>query len=320
MKTFDEIYSELQKQDNRELYTTWKEAKKQNEKTKKIGAVLCLIMDTFFLFLLYKHITTLGSFLFLSFIVFFVLIINLIVFGVITTITKLSSKQSQFNTQYKDLVIKKMIANFYSNVEYFAYKPMPEYIYKQPNYEYYTRYQSDDYFEAQINNQYSIQMAKILTTEVENYEDLDGTTKTRTITKFHGLFAKIVMDQSINSEVRIMPNAKITLGINKVNMDSSEFEKHFDVTASNAIVAMQLLTSDVMEELVEFENKTKMKYDIYIKNNELFLRFYSGPMFEFGNFKKDVFDKDMLHQYFYMLNFTYHLSNRFIRIIKDSQL
>lgn len=320
MKTFDEIYNELQKEDNSKLNNAWKEAKKQNEKTKRIAAVICLIMDALFIFLFYKHITNLGSFLFLFFIVFFVFIINLIVFGVITTMTKLSSKQSQFNTQYKNLVIKKMITNFYSNVEYFAAKPMPEYIYKQPNYEYYTKYQSDDYFEAQISNQYSIQMAEILTKEEKKYKDSDGNIKTTTITKFHGLFAKIVMDKSINSELRIMQNGKIMLEKNKLNMDSSEFEKYFDVKASDTIVAMQLLTADVMEELIEFENKTNMKYDIYIKNNELFLRFHSGPMFEFENFKKDIFDRDMLHEYFYMLNFTYHLSNRLIRIINDIQI
>ena len=71
----------------------------------------------------------------------------------------------------------------------------------------------------------------------------------------------------------------------RLEMDSSEFEKYFDVKASDKILGMQLLTSDVMEELIEFQNKTKMKYDVYIKDNELYLRFHSGKMFEIGKLK-----------------------------------
>lgn len=53
--------------------------------------------------------------------------------------------------------------NFYDNLEYFPNKEMPEYIYDKLNYEYYNRYKSEDYLEAQINGKYSIQMAEILT-------------------------------------------------------------------------------------------------------------------------------------------------------------
>ena len=45
---------------------------------------------------------------------------------------------------------------------------MPEYIYENAGYEYYDCYSSDDYFEAQINNKYSIQMAEVLTKEKES--------------------------------------------------------------------------------------------------------------------------------------------------------
>ena len=112
-----------------------------------------------------------------------------------------------------------------------------------------------------------------------------------------------------------MQNGKFLLDKNKLNMDSSEFEKYFDVKTTNKIIAMQLLTSDVMEELIKFEDKTKMKYDIYIKNDELYLRFHSGAMFEIENLKKEILDKELIEKYFYMLNFTYNLSNKLINII-----
>lgn len=149
-------------------------------------------------------------------------------------------KQKQFNITYKNTVIKKIINNFYVNVEYFPYKSMPEYIYEQLEYEYYDKYESDDYFEEYIDGKYSIQMAEILTQEERKYKNSEGEKKARTITKFHGLFAKIIMDKSINSELRIMQNG--------------------------------------------------------------------------------VLNKDLIQKYFYMLNFTYNLSNRLINIVNDVQI
>ena len=71
------------------------------------------------------------------------------------------------------------------------------------------------------------------------------------------------MHKSIMGDLRITQNGSLMFD-KKLEMDSSEFEKYFDVQASNQIIGMQLLTTDVMEELVDFENKTKMKFDIII--------------------------------------------------------
>ena len=104
---------------------------------------------------------------------------------------------------------------------------MPEYIYENAGYEYYDCYSSDDYFEAQINNKYSIQMAEVLTKEKREHEDANGEKREEEIIEFNGLFAKIILDKNINSELRIMQNGKFLLDKNKLNMDSSEFEKIF---------------------------------------------------------------------------------------------
>lgn len=320
MKTFEEIYSELQNADNKELNDAWEEAKRESVKAKKIAGTICLLIDIVFIIVLFKNAINLRLPFFILFIITFALIINVIIFGIVIAITGVSKKQRQFNMEYKNMVIKKLINNFYNNLEYFPYKPMPEYIYKHLGYEHYDQYESDDYFEAQIDNKYSIQMAEVLTEEERTYKDSEGNTKTETITKFHGLFSKIIMDKSINSELRIMQDGKMILGKDKLNMDSSKFEKYFDVKASNSIVGMQLLTADVMEELIQFEDKTNMKYDIYIKNNELYLRFHSGKMFEVGNLKNGVLDKETIKKYFYMLNFTYNLSKKLIDLVNDTQI
>lgn len=99
-----------------------------------------------------------------------------------------------------------------------------------------------------------------------------------------------------------------------------EFEKYFDVSATNKIIGMQLLTADVMEELIDFENRTNMKYDMVINNNSIYLRFHCGPMFEPQALKKGIIDKKDIQKYFYMLNFTYNLSDKIIKIINETEI
>lgn len=317
MKTFDEIYQELKTEDMQEINKLYECVKKKSKDQKRIALIICAIVDILILFLVSAN---LKSVFFSMFAIMFIFIIDTVIYVIITLISGFSKEYKELNTQYKNIVIKKIINNFYDNLEYFPYKSMPEYIYENVGYEYYDCYSSDDYFEAQINNKYSIQMAEILTKEKREYEDANGEKREEEIIEFNGLFAKIILDKNINSELRIMQNGKFLLDKNKLNMDSSEFEKYFDVKTTNKIIAMQLLTSDVMEELIKFEDKTKMKYDIYIKNDELYLRFHSGAMFEIENLKKEILDKELIQKYFYMLNFTYNLSNKLINIINDTQI
>ena len=317
MKTFDEIYEELQSGDNKELNQVWQEAQKEKNRAKKITTTICLTIDILAIIIFISRGVKLNSIFFIMPLLMPILVINLFVFVIVNII--FSKNTNEYNKKYKQVVISKLMNNFYNNLEYFPNKEMPEYIYKKLQYEHYNKYSSDDYFEALINNQNSIQMAEVLTQEEETYRDSDGNTRTRTITKFHGLFVKIELDKSIDSDLKIWQNGTLFFG-KRLKMDSSEFEKYFDVQASNQIIGMQLLTADVMEELVYFVNKTNMKFDIYIKEKELYLRFHSGTMFEAYNLKKDALDKDLMQKYFYMLNFTYNLSSKLIKVINETQI
>ncbi|MBQ2835507.1 MAG: DUF3137 domain-containing protein [Clostridia bacterium] len=318
MKTFDEIYEELQSGDNNELNNLWKDAKNKSEKANKTALTICLIIDILAIILFFSIGIKVSSIFAIIPLLIPVLVINLFVYIIVNII--FSGKETiKYHQKYKSVVINKLMNNFYDNLEYFPNKEMPEYIYEKLQYEHYDIYESEDYMEGQINNKYSIQMAEIETKEEEEYKDSDGETQTREITKFHGLFAKIGMDKSINSELKIGQNGSFAFA-KSLKMDSSEFEKYFDVQASNQIIGMQLLTADVMEELIDFVNKTNMEFDIYIKENELYLRFHSGDMFEPANLKKGALDKDLIQKYFYMLNFTYNLSNRLIKLVNETEL
>lgn len=320
MKNFEDLFKEIE--ENQEIKKSWQEAREEQKKMNKIRGIIAIITIVLgFGFIILKM--NLNSYKeFNAFLIipslFFIFFVNLIAF-VITCL--LSKKQNAYKLEFKQVIIKKLISNFYDNLEYYPLKEMPERIYEKPNYdEYYNEYHSEDYFEGQIKNKYYIDMAEVFTEHVETHTDSEGNTHTTRTTIFHGLFAKVTSEKSITSELRIVQDKIGKYNKNRLNMDSSEFEKYFDVIADNKIIAMQLLTADVMEEMIEFENKTNMRFDIVIKENEIYLRFHCGNMFEPQAIKKGIINKAQLEKYFYMLNFTCNLSNRLIELINETEI
>lgn len=323
MKTFEEIYNDIQNNTTTEFNEAFSDHKAKKQKAKKISLTICLIGDLLFVIfaiIVISNLKGLGTLFFVMPSIMVAIIFNVLTYVIVYVCVGGSKQYSKLNSLYKNKIIQTLIANFYTNLEYFPNKEMPEYIYEKLDYEDYDTYESDDYFEALIDNKYSIQMAEIETQRIETEEDSDGDTHTRYITEFHGLFSKIIIDKSINSTLKITPNSIISLDSNKLNMDSSEFEKYFDVSASDKIIGMQLLTSDVMQDLVDFKIKTNMQYDITIINNEIYIRFHSGEMFEANNINNNSLDKSEIEKYFYMLNFTYNLSKKLIDVINETQI
>ena len=105
----------------------------------------------------------------------FALITNVLTFVIVSIILGVNKKQLQFNNRYKDIVIEKLISNFYNNLEYFPNKEMPRYIYEQPNYEDFNKYYSDE--EAidivKQDNSYKYYEMKIDEKMSEMYKDLE---------------------------------------------------------------------------------------------------------------------------------------------------
>ena len=312
MKTFEDIYQEITNSDNSEIKEAHEKAKIKQNKYRTIGIIIGLIINILVL------LSMINNFGFHS--IIFMLVIDLFIYIITNLAISMSKEQRKYLDLYKNKIIKKIIENFYTNLEYFPYKEIPEYIYKTGNYEYYEKYTSDDYFEALIDEKNSIQMAEVLTEEEREYKDSEGNIRKETIIKFHGLFAKVELEKSINSELRITKNQTGLFNRDKVKMDSVEFEKNFDVKSTNKIIAMQILTSDIMLELVEFLKLNKIKYDIYINNNELFIRFHCGAMFEVGKMKKGIMDKELVQRYYQILKFTYNVARKLIKTINEVEI
>lgn len=223
-KNFEEIITTIKENNSNQINAVWQEAISEKKRNNKTTIITCIIVD---IIIFYFISTSIKSFFsksdieVMNIVMFFIMFvfIDFIIYFLINII--FNKKQIQYKQIFKEVIIKELINNFYDNVEYLCSKEMPKQIYEEPKYgEDYNRYESEDYFEGQIGNKHSIQMAEIKTKKVEKYRDSKGNTHTRTTIIFHGIFSKIQTDKSINSELKIQRNGRYFFNRRRLEMDS----------------------------------------------------------------------------------------------------
>ena len=316
-KSFDDLYEDLLISDSEKFNAIAEKAKKEQRICITVFLILAVIIDCFLATRIFDFASGLNMPGFI-FILVPILVIDVFLYVIINL--PFSKNRNKYNYEFKNIIIEKLLHNFYNKINYTPNLKMPRDIYCEAQYkEYFNRYYSDDYMSGFLDDKYPFKMAEVKTQEETTTTDSDGNTSTSTTTKFHGLFAKIEMNKSINSNLFIGANTFIP-SKQRLEMDSQEFEKHFDVSASNPIIGMQLLTHDIMELLISFRKLTGIKYDISIYNNVMYLRFHTSNMFELKSIKKGAFDKEMLKKYFDVLDFTYTLSKTIIELIEKTEI
>lgn len=135
--------------------------------------------------------------------------------------------------------------------------------------------------------------------------------------KYEGIFSVSKLNYYVDNELRIYNSPyAINSTKNKVEMDSSDFEKYFNVNSSSEILSMQILTHDVMDDLVNFYKEYNIDLEIVIKGNNIYIRFDTGAMFEPNILKKST-DMNTLWVYYKIIKFITNFTNKTNKLIAN---
>lgn len=292
MKNFNEFYEEVIKQDEKEL-----EELRKKEKRKMLSVCGVIFISILLLYFLPSFLA-----------------IIIIVFLIIYTI-KVCSNSKEYVSEFKRRIINKMVKEFDEFKEYEPKSGIASVVYNQAKFESYDYYKSEDLIEGEILEKYPIKVGEVHTQE----ESTDSEGNSTVSTLFHGLFTQIQMPVNIGGYVKIHSDkgilGKVFNSNKKIEMDSSEFEKRFDVLATDKIIAMQVLTSDVMDTLINFMDSSKIKYEMTVIDGNIFIRFRTGAMFEPKIVKRSL-DYDTLKRYYDILSFIVEVSKEIIKAVE----
>ncbi len=179
----------------------------------------------------------------------------------------------------------------------------------------FNRFYDDDYISGTIDENVHINMCDL---HIQNVTGGGRNRHTEEI--FQGLFCKTNCNKNINTVIEITRNKiKFLNNQNRIEMDSSEFEEYFDVYSENKILTMQLLTSDVMETLIDFYKKYNLEFEIVFKNKNIYIRFFTGAMFEPKVFGSSM-DKQLLFMYFTILKFVLNVNRVVNKTLNEMEI
>ena len=321
MKSFDEIYRKIYSESNQEL----QKIKKANEKVdiKRFSTIIITILLLSLLSVIARYVikNSNNEILIISSIVLLPFIILLALFPMIKVY--LSTSKQDYKTVFKEKVVKELVTNMDNDFEYdlnTGKDPVGLYnAYNKSGFEAYHNYDAEDYVEGILDGKYPIRMAEVHT---EN-ESTDSEGHTHRYTVFHGIFGYIKCSKSITTTLKIRSDKGILgnlfAGKTKLEMDSPEFEKYFDINTGNKIVAMQILTHDVMELMVEYFKEYQIMYELTIRENQIYMRFHTGEVFE-PKMNKDALDYNMLKEYYGILEFIFRLSRAINKAIENTEV
>lgn len=220
----------------------------------------------------------------------------------------------EYIKEYKDTFIKNFINNINSKLNYdknggqdlYNYYLDGEYEDKKFN-----DFCTDDYINCYNEDGTSIDICDVA---LKNKDEKGNYINT----VYEGLFSVSFFNISIPNEVRIKKNQVKTKN-NRVEMDSKEFEKYFDVYSDSNILAMEILTHDIMQEIIDFYNLYKIDFEMLLKRNKMYIRFNTGSMFEPNILKKSSNIKS-LWVFYNVINFVTTFTIRMNKLLKDLEI
>lgn len=331
---FEEIYETLMKHDFSSLERSRKAACKTVTSVKKTSYLAALafacIPICLMPLLIYGGIYSKSNPQMKSFL--FIMIISVIV--IILRFLHIKARKSR-EKQYRKMYISEFNNIFLNLIEpdfsYDSKTGIPEKSYKMIQFGAYDKYEADGLISGKLSNGYPFRAGQVTTRS-----NREGANETREEhIDFDGILYEIKLPFDIDSKLYLrsdkkmdhagflkkMFNPDILLTNLKVKMDSEEFERIFDVYAENKIIAMQLLTADVMLDLEEMYAVASNKFEITIDHDMLYIFFATGAIFRAPeDLSISVLDKETLAQYYKRFENTLKFNNKFVKTMEESNM
>ena len=290
-----------------ELEQRWGNVLKQYRKKAILYILLICMITILYICIIFKYIDNLDF--------DNVVMIYLIIISPILAVYELN------NDKYKNIFSNKMmpiiINSINSDLQYDyegSEKLIDAYRLSFPDSNSFNMYNSTDYIYGKSQNT-NIRICKI---SLQNYDE-EKKKYINTVEAF--LFSWNKLQFKVPYTITIEPNEFVNRNNkNRVDMDSKDFEKYFDVYSDFEINAMQVLTHDVMEELYSFYQKYRVKLKIIIKDDNIFIKFQTGDVFKPPKVFTKVTNSNLLWIYYVVIEFVTNFSIKLNKALEGIEI
>lgn len=140
---------------------------------------------------------------------------------------------------------------------------------------------------------------------------------------FEGLFSAATCPFSTSSFVYVHTPKLLTpimYPAHRLSMDSSAFEKYFNVYTQDDILCMQILTSDVLDVLLTFREETQIPIDLMVRGKRIYIRYHTKDMFELPHNFKGPINKEEIEKIINTLSAIFKLNTDLNKCLQGKQI
>jgi len=113
---------------------------------------------------------------------------------------------------------------------------------------------------------------------------------------FEGILVKVTREKNVDNKILIERN-KFFKGKNRIKSEVPGFELFFDLYAEDKNAADVMISNDIKEEILRLYQIYGIMFEISIKGNELFIRFFTGALFESKWFGTGISKRKLYREY-----------------------
>jgi len=324
MRDFDDVYKELCDECETEMESMKREAVRETLRKEVLQAVsLLLIYGGIIWLIVINSIFVLHNAILQFVIGLLVPILSIFVGVYVESISGgNTTKEDKYERMFKGKIIKRLLKEFSDDIKFYTNSDKKIMCEDYRNAQFGTfdnfYYRADDMIYGTLKNGSVINMVDCFVRE--NCADENKTGKSK---DFFGLFAFIELKKNISTSILIRKDyyKKEKNKSTKIELDSSEFEKIYNVYSEDKVTTFQLITSDTMQMLIDFEKENGITPELTMYENKLYIRFETGKMFEPTYFeKKRALDYETLKKYYNTMCFTLKFTEKITKNIKETEI
>lgn len=212
-----------------------------------------------------------------------------------------------FKKIYKKKVIELLIKGYNNSFKYYPDDGITSFEYSKSKFdEMFNKLYTEDLIVGKLEKGNEIKMSEVRASR--RTKESDSTT-------FYGIYGFVKLDKIIPNSIIIKNNSIIEgNNYNKIELESSEFEKKFNLYATNKIHALKIFTTDLIDKITFLNKEIRSPYEIKIENSMIYFRCIYIGAFE-APFFKDGISFDLLYKYFAMINYPIQVIEEIIKNI-----
>lgn len=236
---------------------------------------------------------------------------------------KKRQKLEEYEDVYQDKIIRNLIQQFSPKLEYYPNEAISYEEYRRMGIQDFNEFDSSNIIRGIYQNN-EIMISKIITKYIGSYNNYEGLfekgntmhRKSSVQETFDGIFVKAKLSQSIKTDIYIKSkeylNEKVfnkfienIEGKEYCEIDVNELNKIFQIYSSKSDVNTRILDSEMKSILIDIYNK--QKFEIVIKDDYIYIRFWIAGLFSNPQLKRETNDKEILYKNYEILYLVFYL-------------